>query len=274
MAKQTSSQAIAYIGGGNMARALIGGLIHAGQAADRLTVADPAAEQRQRLQDDFGIAGAGSNAAACSDKQAVVLAVKPQVMDSVLAEIASALDDDTVVISVAAGVSLDQLAASLGRRRALVRAMPNTPALYGAGITGLAASGHLSDAQRLLVEQIFTSAGEVTWISDESWMDAVTAVSGSGPAYFFALTEHLAKAGAAAGLPAELAALLARQTAIGAGVMRARSDVDAGELRRRVTSPGGTTAAALARFDEDGLALLVERAVDAAVQRGRKLGAS
>ncbi|MCC5865770.1 MAG: pyrroline-5-carboxylate reductase [Wenzhouxiangella sp.] len=274
MAKQTSSQAIAFIGGGNMARALIGGLIHAGQAADRLTVADPAAEQRQRLQDDFGIAGAGSNAAACSDKQAVVLAVKPQVMDSVLAEIASALDDDTVVISVAAGVSLDQLAASLGRRRALVRAMPNTPALYGAGITGLAASGHLSDAQRLLVEQIFTSAGEVTWISDESWMDAVTAVSGSGPAYFFALTEHLAKAGAAAGLPAELAALLARQTAIGAGVMLARSDVDAGELRRRVTSPGGTTAAALARFDEDGLALLVERAVDAAVQRGRKLGAS
>ena len=274
MAKQNSSQAIAFIGGGNMARALIGGLIHAGQAADSLTVADPAAEQRQRLQDDFGVIGAVNNAAACRDKQAVVLAVKPQVIDSVLAEIASTLDDDALVISVAAGVSLDKLAAGLGGRRALVRAMPNTPALYGTGITGLAANGHLSEPQRQLVEQIFASAGETAWISDETLMDAVTAVSGSGPAYFFALTEHLARAGAAAGLPAELAARLARQTAIGAGVMLARSDLDAGELRRRVTSPGGTTAAALARFDEEGLGMLVERAVDAAVQRGRELGAS
>lgn len=264
---------IAFIGGGNMARALIGGLVKAGHSPASITVADPGAAQRNAAESDFGIGSSADNGEAARGSRVVVLAVKPQIMKEVLASLRPALDPDCLVISVAAGVTLAGLTAGLGENRALVRAMPNTPALYGAGMTGMVANDQAGEEDRHLAETVLGSAGETIWIDQEALMDVVTAVSGSGPAYFFALAEQLAAAGEQAGLPAETAARLARQTAHGAGLMLARSELDSAELRRRVTSPGGTTEAALDSLEADDFAAAVERAVLAAVRRGRELGA-
>lgn len=264
---------ITFIGGGNMARALIGGLVKAGHPPKRITVADPNAAQRHAAESDFGIGSSADNSEAASASQAVVLAVKPQIMHEVLAALKDTLRPECLVISVAAGVTLDGLARGLGADRALVRAMPNTPALYGAGMTGMVANSLAQLQDRQLAETILGAAGETIWVENEALMDVVTAVSGSGPAYFFALAEHLAAAGEQAGLSAETAARLARQTAYGAGLMLARSEMESGELRRRVTSPGGTTEAALNSLDADEFAATVARAVAAAVRRGRELGA-
>jgi pyrroline-5-carboxylate reductase len=273
MTTEATHPTISFIGGGNMARALIGGLVEAGTPGDHITVADPSAAQRNAAESDFGIRSGRDNAAAVAGCNIIVLAVKPQIMDEVLASIQGTLARDALVVSVAAGITLARLAAGLGEHLALVRAMPNTPALYGAGITGMVANDQASQAQRQLAENVMGSAGQTVWIEDESLMDVVTALSGSGPAYFFALTEHLSQAGERAGLPAETARRLARQTAVGAGVMLAQSELEADELRRRVTSPGGTTEAALKSLNGSGFAAMVERAIEAAVQRGRELGA-
>jgi pyrroline-5-carboxylate reductase len=269
---RTTAQ-ISFIGGGNMAQAMIGGLINAGHAPSRIHVADPSATQRQGLEDAFGVSSFADNAQAAEGAAAVVLAVKPQVMGAVLPALRGALAPTATVISVAAGITLDRLASGLGEQVRTVRAMPNTPALYGAGISGLVANQRCDADARALAEWILGAAGEVVWIEKEAQMDAVTAVSGSGPAYYFAFTEHLAEAGMRAGLPADTAARLARQTAIGAGRMLAESELDAGELRRRVTSPGGTTEAALRHFAAAKLATMIEQAVEAAVKRGKELGA-
>lgn len=263
---------ITFIGAGNMGQALIGGLIQSSTPVDRIRAADPDAGKRTALADEFGIATFGDNAEAATGTDVLVMAVKPQVIDRVLASLSGAVGAGTLVVSVAAGIPLDRLSRGLGGHDRTVRAMPNTPALYRAGITGLTAGSGVTAEDRARAEAVMKAAGQVVWIDDESLMDAVTAVSGSGPAYFFALTEQLAAAGARAGLPPEIAEQLARQTAVGAGVMLAQSDTDAAELRRRVTSPGGTTAAALKSLEEDGFARLIEKAVDAAVVRGRALG--
>jgi pyrroline-5-carboxylate reductase len=268
-----STARITFIGGGNMAQALIGGLLNAGHPVDHLRVADPSADQCEQLRDRFGLDCSAHNRAAVENADAVVLAVKPQIIREVLDELAGALPEEAVAISVAAGTTLATLAGGLGDRVKAVRAMPNTPALYGAGITGLVANGNCNGAARRLAETVMAGAGEVVWIDREEQMDAVTAVSGSGPAYFFAFTEHLAEAGVRAGLPPETALKLARQTAIGAGMMLAESEFDVAELRRRVTSPGGTTEAALKSFAQSKMARMIEQAVEAAVQRGRELGA-
>ena len=267
-----TNPSITFIGGGNMARALIGGLVEAGHPPGQITVADPSAVQRNAAESDFGIRSCADNAEAARASRVVVLAVKPQIMNHVLATLKDVLTPDCLVISVAAGVTLAGLAAGLGNDRALVRAMPNTPALYGAGMTGMVANSKADEQDRHLTTTILGAAGETIWIEDEALMDVVTAVSGSGPAYFFALAEHLAAAGEKAGLPAETAARLARQTAHGAGLMLARSELASGELRRRVTSPGGTTEAALNSLDKDEFAAVVLRAIKAAVRRGRELG--
>lgn len=263
---------IAFVGGGNMARALIGGLRNAGHPAGRICVAEPAPNARDRIASQFGIAVTSDNRKAVSGSETVVLAVKPQVMPEVLVDLKEALGPGTLVISVAAGVTLKTLRAGLGGRVQLVRAMPNTPALYGAGMTGMVAAECLSTDAYRRAEQILKSAGDVVWLDDEALMDVVTAVSGSGPAYFFALAELLAKAGERAGLDAEVAAQLVSQTAKGAGVMLTESGESAGRLREQVTSPGGTTAAALSVLEEAGFAQLIDDAVAAAVRRGRELG--
>lgn len=263
---------ISFIGGGNMGRALIGGLVAGGMNAESIHVADPSEEQRKSLADELGVTVHDDNAEAASAADVLVVAVKPQVMDDVLASVAEAIDGDTLVISVAAGVPIARISKRLGGHDRVVRAMPNTPALYQAGMTGLAAAEGVTEADRKRAGEVLEAAGEVAWVDDEALMDVVTAVSGSGPAYFFSLVEQLTAAATRAGLPEETAAKLARQTAFGAGVMLSKSDLEAGELRRRVTSPGGTTAAALDSLADNEFERIVDEAVQAAVRRGRELG--
>jgi len=260
------------IGAGNMARAIIGGLVARGHPASRLVAADPDPDTRAAVARDYGIAAVDGNDRAVADADVVVLAVKPQVIDAVGKSIAAALSTQCVVVSVAAGTPVARLRASLGPERAVVRVMPNTPALHGAGATGMYAAPGCSQPQRDAARALFEAVGKVFEIEDESLMDVVTAVSGSGPAYFFALAEALADAGRAAGLDRATAEGLAAQTAAGAGAMLAAGDTPAGELRQRVTSPGGTTAAALDMLARRNFADSVQAAVTAAVLRGQELG--
>jgi pyrroline-5-carboxylate reductase len=202
----------------------------------------------------------------------ILLAVKPQVMDSVLPQVAKLAGPDTLYLSIAAGRRLAGLEAHLPKGAALVRAMPNTPAAIGRGVTVAIANAAVSPVQRALAERLLGAGGHVVWVEDETLLDPVTAVSGSGPAYVFLLTECLAEAGRAAGLSAELAERLARHTVIGSAALLEHSDLDAAELRKNVTSPGGTTAAALEILGgPDGLKTLLVAAVAAATKRGREL---
>ena len=263
---------IAFIGGGNMARSLVAGLRRQGVTADRIVVAEPQDALRQGLQAEFGIRVCAEGRDAIAGASVVVLAVKPQVMQAVCEGLRGALGD-AVVVSVAAGLTCARLSEWLGTP-SVVRAMPNTPALLGAGATGLFAPPEVDAAGRTLAEAVLASAGLTRWIEDEALMDVVTALSGSGPAYFFLLVESLVAAAVARGLPRETAEALARQTALGAARMLAESGEPAEELRRRVTSPGGTTQAAVECFQAGGFVSLVADAVNAAVQRGRTLAGS
>ena len=265
---------IAFIGGGNMARSLIGGLLKTGIAATDFRVAEPQAEARDALARDFSVATFADNALAIADADVVLLAVKPQVMPAIRDGLHEALQRQRpLLISIAAGVRLDQLERWFGALP-IVRCMPNTPALIGAGATGLCANARVSAPQRAQAQHILDAAGLTRWIGDEALMDTVTALSGSGPAYFFALVEALEDAAAAQGLPRDTARALAVQTCLGAGRMLAESGEAPGELRRRVTSPNGTTQAALESFAADGLAAITARAVAAATRRGEELAAA
>lgn len=263
---------IAFIGGGNMARSLIAGLIEREQPADRISVAEPVAELRSSLATDFGVRVLSDNAQAVDAADLVVLAVKPQVMGAVCRQLAPALHGRSVlVVSIAAGIRIADCQRWLGADCALLRAMPNTPALIGEGITGLCAGPGLDSRQRALAERVLGGVGAVCWIEDEALMDAVTAVSGSGPAYFFLLMEALVAAAIAQGLPPKSAHELVVQTALGAARMARNSDAPPELLRQRVTSPNGTTAAALAVLQTAGFADIVAAAVARATERGREL---
>jgi pyrroline-5-carboxylate reductase len=275
MLEHHDANRIAFIGGGNMARSLVGGLIRDGAGEATISVAEPNPELRDALVRDFGIAAHAENAEAARDAEVLVLAVKPQVMKDVCSGLRNTVQASRpLVISIAAGVRIGQINGWLGGGAAIVRAMPNTPALIGAGATALCAGMGVSDAQRARAERILASAGIVRWVDDEALMDTITALSGSGPAYFFALVEALEDAAVAQGLPRETARALAAQTCLGAGRMLAESGEAPAELRRRVTSPGGTTAAALQSFDADHLAGIVARAVAAATKRGGELSSA
>jgi len=264
---------IAFVGGGNMATALIGGLLKSARHGLEIRVADPSDDARRRLRSEFGIAVAEHAADIVEDADVVVLAVKPQVMGAVLQELAGKVEPGQLVLSIAAGTTMADIGGPLGADIAIVRAMPNTPALIGQGITGVCASGRCKPHHREQAERILRSAGPVVWLETESLMDAVTAVSGSGPAYFFYLAEALTQAGERLGLPAEVARKLAEATCSGAGAMLLASEENAASLRQRVTSPGGTTQAALERLAEGGFAELVFAAVSAAEKRGKELSA-
>jgi len=264
----------AFIGGGNMARSLIGALIRGGANAKDIAVAEPDESARTSLAREFVVATHEHNGDAVAGAATVILAVKPQVMRNVCAELANALGEARpLILSIAAGIRLDQMQAWLGAAFPIVRCMPNTPALIGAGATGLIANEHASDAQRERAETILGAAGRTAWIDNEDLMDTVTALSGSGPAYFFLLVEALEDAAVEQGLPRETARMLASQTCLGAGRMLVEGGEAPGKLRERVTSPGGTTAAALAAFDAGGLRELVAKAVAAAAERARELSA-
>ncbi|KGQ17779.1 Pyrroline-5-carboxylate reductase [Lysobacter dokdonensis DS-58] len=263
---------IAFIGGGNMARSLIGGLVPGRVAAASLHVAEPVDALRDALARDFGVHVSPDNATAARAADTWVLGVKPQVLREVCEALSPiAQGSRPLIVSIAAGITTAQLDRWLGGRMAIVRAMPNTPALVGAGVTGLFANARVHAQQRERTQHLLNAAGRTVWIDDEARMDAVTAVSGSGPAYVFLLAEAMQAAGEAEGLSPDAARVLAYQTILGAGRMLCESDVDAAELRRRVTSPNGTTHAAVQSFEADGFRALVQRAVHAAAVRGKEL---
>ncbi|MHC6215793.1 pyrroline-5-carboxylate reductase [Stenotrophomonas acidaminiphila] len=265
------SAGIAFVGGGNMARSLIAGVTRAGMPAAAIEVVEPQDALRQALQHEHGVRTAAAIASAALDAQVLVLAVKPQVMAAVCAELAPRLRAGTVVVSIAAGVTLAALRGWLGDAAVLVRAMPNTPALLGAGMTGLYAGAEVGNAERQLAQSILAGAGQIRWIEREALMDAVTAVSGSGPAYVFALAEAMEDAARAQGLADDAARQMVVQTILGAARMLAEGGQSPGALRQAVTSPNGTTQAALETLAGGGFHALVGDAVAAAARRGREL---
>lgn len=261
---------IAFLGGGNMAAALIGGLLKTGWAARDIVVAEPLAERADWLRREFGVTVVAAGHALPPEADALVLAVKPQQMAAALAGLR--LKPGAVVVSIAAGVRLATLQRLLGPTLAYVRTMPNTPALLGAGITGLFAPEGTANEARALAQQLLTAAGACVWVDTESQLDAVTALSGSGPAYFFLLVEALREAGTQLGLSAEVSAQLAAQTCVGAARMVGESGLDAAVLRANVTSKGGTTEAAVNHLESAGIRAMFAAALQQADARAKALG--
>ncbi|MGA7801508.1 MAG: pyrroline-5-carboxylate reductase [Gammaproteobacteria bacterium] len=263
---------LAFIGAGNMAGSLIAGLIGDGIDPTQLRVSDPDDDKLQAIAAKFGVATYQDNHSAVTGADVVVLAVKPQTLRTVAEELAEPVHSGRLlVISVAAGIREPDLSRWLGGNVAVVRAMPNTPALVRSGATALYGNAQTRPEQRDLAESILRAVGLTLWLDDESLMDAVTALSGSGPAYFFLVMEALQEAGQQLGLPAETARLLTLQTAFGAAKMVLESADDPGVLRQRVTSPGGTTEKAVAVLEDGALRGLFLKALQAAASRSREL---
>lgn len=267
-----STPSIAFIGAGNMASSIVGGLVEAGHPAGAISAADPFAPSLKKLAAIAPVRIAEGNADAARGADVVILAVKPQVMAEATASIAAAVRErGALVISIAAGITIETIDARLGGGAAIVRCMPNTPALLGCGASALFANDRVSEQQRSWAEGILGAVGLADWVPDEAALDAITALSGSGPAYFFLLLESMIAAGEQLGLSPEVANRMAIQTALGAARMAQDSDVDLAELRRRVTSPGGTTQAAIESFERDNLPLTVARAMQAAADRAAEM---
>lgn len=262
---------VTFIGGGNMATALIGGLMVRGVAASDLKVVDVLHEARTRHTEKFGIACFETPAEAAPHGDAVVLAIKPQQMREVCRALAPHLADQ-LVVSIAAGVRVDDIGRWLGGKSRLARCMPNTPALIGAGITAVFAKPAVDANQRELVSAILSAAGKLVWVDDEALLDPVTALSGSGPAYVFYFLEAMQRAAGEMGLPRETGNMLAIETMRGAAELAARSTEPAAVLRERVTSKGGTTEQALASMNADHVQDAIVRAIHAANRRARELG--
>jgi len=276
---QADTDRIGFIGGGHMAHALIAGLLRQGLPAGRICVGEASAPARAALARDFNVTVSADNAAAVSGAALVVLAVKPQDALAVLRELQGQWGADTVLLSIAAGLPVEALAQACAAAIPIVRAMPNRAALVGAGITALYAPSRVGPPQRARAERIGAAAGRTVWVRSEAELDVVTALSGSGPAYFFLLAERLAQAATALGLPADTATLLAVQTLHGAGLLAQRAAAADGtalgralaEERRAVTSRGGTTEAALRVLAEGGFDALVAQALQAAAARAAEL---
>ncbi|PYY80263.1 pyrroline-5-carboxylate reductase [Pseudomonas sp. TKO26] len=261
---------IAFIGAGNMAASLIGGLRAKGLEAAQIRASDPGAETRAKVAAEHGIQVFADNAEAIDGVDVIVLAVKPQAMKAVCEALRPSLQPQQLVVSIAAGITCASMNNWLGEQP-IVRCMPNTPALLRQGVSGLYANARVSAEQRRQAEELLSAVGIALWLEQEQQLDAVTAVSGSGPAYFFLLIEAMTAAGEKLGLPRETAAQLTLQTALGAAHMAVSSDVDAAELRRRVTSPAGTTEAAIKSFQAGGFEALVEKALGAAAHRSAEM---
>jgi pyrroline-5-carboxylate reductase len=263
---------ITFIGGGNMARSLVGGLIGTGADPASIAIAEPRAEARGDLEREFGVRTFAEGHEAVDGADIVVLAVKPQVLTAVCRELGPVLAESRpLIVSIAAGIRSDQIDAWLGGGAAIVRCMPNTPALIGAGASALYANARVDASQKQQAEQLLEGAGVTAWVDEEAQIDTVTGIAGSAPAYYFLLVEALEDAAVARGLPRETARTLAAQTCLGAGRMMVESGESPETLRKRVTSPNGTTQAALESFDRDGLRAIVARAVDACAERGAAL---
>jgi pyrroline-5-carboxylate reductase len=263
---------IAFIGGGNMGEAMLAAVIEDGLVkAEAIWVSDVSQDRRKALVQKYGVAALASNLEAVSGKEIVVLAVKPQNLAEVTAELKGKLKAGQVVLSIIAGASIDTLSRGL-KHDAIARAMPNTPAQIGEGMSVWTATPQVTGEEKGLVGAILGAMGAEIYVDDEKYIDMATAVSGSGPAYFFLMVEALVEAAAAIGLPSDMARQLAVQTMLGSGHLIERSGVAPAELRRRVTSPGGTTARALEQLEKGQFTELVKRAVQAAYDRARELG--
>jgi pyrroline-5-carboxylate reductase len=268
----SNNPVISFIGAGNMASSLIGGLISDGWNPDQISISDTSREQREAVRSRYPIHSCNENVEAVEMADIVVLAVKPQVLREVAEGIANAVQQKRpLIISIAAGVLTRDLSRWLGGYSLIVRTMPNTPSLVQSGATGLYAGNGVDDGQRNLAETILRAVGLTLWVDNEDLLDAVTAVSGSGPAYFFYVMEAMEKAGAELGLPQETARLLSLQTAFGAAKMALESSDSPTILRERVTSPGGTTERAISILNEGKLQELFLDALEGARDRSREL---
>jgi pyrroline-5-carboxylate reductase len=267
-----TSEKLAFLGGGNMGRALIGGLLQQGTRAEHIAVGEAYEPARTSLTRDFGIAASADNASAIDGATVVVLAVKPQDAGSVLTPLAPLLQRSRpLLVSVCAGLRVSALESWCGGNISVVRSMPNRPALVGAGATGLFAATGVSTTHRAKAEAIMRAVGEVVWVPTEDALDVVTALSGSGPAYFFLLAELMMQAAMDLGLDADAARRLAVATLHGAGSLAHAGDGDLARLRAEVTSKGGTTEAALHVLADADMRGIVARALEAATRRGREL---
>lgn len=265
---------IGFIGGGNMAQAIIRGLLSAGHPARKISVADPASGPQEIVAAiDTAITLTTDNTLLAESCDVLVLAVKPQIMAAVAKPLSQAdRPANQIVVSVAAGITLESMQSWFGADTALIRVMPNQPALIGEGMSGLCANPNVSEAGKELATYVMEATGKVLWFDDEQQIDAVTAISGSGPAYFYLVMEIMQQVAEELGLDAETARTLCTQTALGAGRLAAISGEDLSELRERVTSPGGTTAAALQILEQSGIRDMFRTALQAARDRSVELG--
>jgi pyrroline-5-carboxylate reductase len=263
---------IAFLGAGNMAEALIKGLLRAGTARPESLIATGRREERlETLRRAYGVRTTLDNVAAVREADVVVLAVKPQALDKVLLQVAPAADMKKLFISVAAGVPISMMEKRLGQGVRLVRTMPNTPSLVGAGACALSKGEHASEEDMAVASRIFQSVG-ITTVVDENLLDAVTGLSGSGPAYIFLVIEALSDAGVKVGLPRYTALKLAAQTVLGSAQLLIETNAHPGQLKDQVTSPGGTAIAGLHTLEAGGLRTTLINAVEAATRRSRELG--
>ena len=263
---------IAFIGSGNMARSLIGGLIDSGVSPELILASDPDASQRQQIEAQFEIRTYAANHTAAELADVLVMAVKPQIMREAVLSIATVIRErQPLIVSIAAGITIDSMTGWIGGQPAIVRVMPNTPALVGLGASGMFANDAVTDQQKAGAQAIMQAVGISEWVNNEALIDTVTAVSGSGPAYFFFLMEAIEAAGITGGLEPDLARRLTLQTALGAAKLAIASDESLAELRRRVTSPGGTTERAIQLLESAGAGDSIQQAVNAARLRSIEL---
>ena len=268
----SNSSTISFIGAGNMASAIIGGMLDNGYQAGNIWVSAPDDSHLQALRDRFGVSVTTDNRHCAQQADMVVLAVKPQVMAEVCRDIAPVVQNTRpLMVSIAAGLTSDTLDGWLGGGLPLVRVMPNTPSLVGKGAAGLFANAAVTGEQKTMVQSVFESIGSALWVDDEEQLHGVTALSGSGPAYFFLMLEALEAAATEAGIAPETARELAIQTMAGAAEMAARSEHDPAQLKRNVMSPGGTTERAINTFEDGGMRDLVQKAYNAAFERSQEM---
>ena len=267
-----TNKTIAFIGAGNMATSIFGGLLENGWPKQNILATARTQVTLDNIHQEFGIQVTTDNYAAVKSADIVILSVKPQVLKPVLEDLAPALKESRpLLISVAAGITLESLQKWSGTELPIIRSMPNTPCLLRCGVTGLYANALVTEAQKAETDRIFKSVGMAQWVDTEQMIDTIIAVSGSGPAYYFLFMEAMTEMGVKLGLDQETAERLTLQTALGAANMAMQSDVDAAELRRRVTSPGGTTEQAINTFKQGGLESLVEQAMSAAANRAAEM---
>lgn len=266
-----NSTTIGFIGAGNMAYAIISGLINNGVSATQIKISDTNESILSLRKKEFNLEVFTDNTKLCKHCHVIILAVKPQVLSDVCHQLKDTLNSNTLIISIAASIRTRDIDRWLGGNQAIIRTMPNTPALLNQGVTGLFANEHTNNQQKKLASDILNSVGQSLWVVEEGMLDAITALSGSGPAYFFLMIESMAKTGVALGLDEKTAQQLSIQTALGASMMANASDDSLKKLRTKVTSPNGTTQAAIESLQDQDFELIIAHAMRAAFDRSKEL---